>query len=175
RQPGIVGLHALTTANALHYAWSDCGEEQGRRLALLQACAFVPLFLGAAQEPRRGKVKDMTIDDLKPVELKADAQPAAIEEIFADVSGNRMDAAGKILAWLEGKQAATDLIDAARRLIFLKGRDAHDYKFSSAVLEDYYHVSPEWRNQFMATSVFNLRGSGERDNGLVERTRAALA
>jgi hypothetical protein len=60
------------------------------------------------------------------------------------------------------------------RGIFLKGDNAHDYKFSAAVLEDYFNVSPAWRAQFLATSVFNLRGSGDRDNALVARTRAAL-
>ena len=39
---------------------------------------------------------------------------------------------------------ARELINAARVLVFLKGRDAHDYKFSSAILEDYYHISPKW-------------------------------
>ena len=47
-------------------------------------------------------------------------------------------------------------------------------KFSTAVLEDYYHVSPGWRNRYLAGSVFNLRGSKQPDNRLVERTRAAL-
>ena len=65
-------------------------------------------------------------------------------------------------------------IDAARVLIFLKGYDSHDYKFSSAALEDFYHVSPGWRNRYLASSVFRLRGSGGRDNGLVRRTREAL-
>ena len=59
-------------------------------------------------------------------------------------------------------------------LIFLKGRDAHDYKFSSAVLEDYQNISPSWRDRYLAASVFNLRGSGDSDNELVKRTRAAL-
>jgi hypothetical protein len=76
---------------------------------------------------------------------------------------------------MQGREDARDFLDAARRLVFLKGDDAHDYKYSSAVLEDHNHVSPAWRDQYMALSVFNLRGSGERDNGLVERTRAALA
>ena len=68
----------------------------------------------------------------------------------------------------------TDFINTARRLIFLKGNNSHDYKFSSAVLEDFHHVSPAWRPRFLAASVFNLRGSGEKDNSLVSRTRAAL-
>ena len=72
--------------------------------------------------------------------------------------------------WWQG----TGSDNAARRLIFLKGQNAHDYKFSAAVLEDYFDVTPAWRGQFLATSVFNLRGSGDRDNPLVQRTRAAL-
>ena len=76
---------------------------------------------------------------------------------------------------LSDAERATALIDAARVQIFLKGTDSHDYKFSSAVLEDYGHVSPNWRNTYLATSVFKLRGTGGKDNGLVERARAALA
>ena len=67
------------------------------------------------------------------------------------------------------------LIDAARRLVFLKGTDSHDYKFSSAVLEDYYHVSPDFRGQFLAAATYKLRGADEPDNALVDRIRSALA
>jgi hypothetical protein len=67
------------------------------------------------------------------------------------------------------------LMREARRLVFAKGNDAHDYKFSSAALEDYYHLTPAWRGRYLAASMFNLRGSGARDTGLLERTRAALA
>ncbi len=66
------------------------------------------------------------------------------------------------------------MIDAARRLVFLKGDDPHDYKFSSAVLEDYDHVSPSWRDRYLAASLFLLPGSADRDNDLVKRTRAAF-
>jgi hypothetical protein len=67
------------------------------------------------------------------------------------------------------------VIRAARQLVFLKGTDSHDYKYSSAVLEDFYHVSPAWRNRFLAASVVKLRASGDPDNGLVERIRQAIA
>jgi hypothetical protein len=62
----------------------------------------------------------------------------------------------------------------ARRLVFLKGNDAHDYKFSSAVLEDYSHLSPAWRNRYLAAGLYYLPGSERADNGLVKRVRAAL-
>jgi hypothetical protein len=64
---------------------------------------------------------------------------------------------------------------AARRLIFTKGRDSHDYKFSSAALEDYFHLAPAWRPHYAAASMFNLKGTRHPDNGLIRRTRAALA
>ena len=172
RQPGIIGLHTLTTANALHYAYLTSGDDATRRMLLLQNCAFLPMFRKSAAG--RGKLNDRTIDDVKSIALKQSTPAGAVEEIFADVSRNRMTAAGKISSFLNSDGQAEQIIDAARRLIFLKGSDAHDYKFSSAVLEDYYHVSPAWRNRFLALSVFNLKGSGGRDNQLVQRTREAL-
>ena len=44
RQPGIVGLHCVTTANALHFAYGHTGNDETRRMMLLQAAAFLPMF-----------------------------------------------------------------------------------------------------------------------------------
>ena len=172
RQPGIVALHAVTTSNALRYAWDTTASDDTRRMLLLQNAAFLPMFRQAMAG--RGKVGDQKLDELQPEPLAED-NGAAVEEIFADVSRDRLAAARKTLAYLDAHPDPQAFIDAARVLIFLKGSNAHDYKFSSAVLEDYRHVSPRYRGQFLASSVYNLRGSGGPDNGLVQRTRAALA
>lgn len=171
RQPGIIGLHGLTTANAMHYLWRNVADDNLRRRLLLQACSFNCMFRDSARG--RGSLGEQTIDSLEGTPLKATGD-AATTEILADISTDRMRAAEKVYSYLSSGGDSRTLIDAARREIFLKGRDAHDYKFSSAVLEDYSHVSPNWRNRFLATSVFNLKGTGDRDSGLVERTRAAL-
>jgi hypothetical protein len=42
------------------------------------------------------------------------------------------------------------------------------------VLEDYDHLSPGWREPFLASSMFYLRGEKAADNDLVTRTREAL-
>jgi hypothetical protein len=168
RQPGIVALHAVTSTNALHFAYKNGASSQTQILLLLQNAAFLPLFRG-----ERAAGNAVKIDLFNPQPLKAKG-PLAIEEIFADLSNDRMMAAGKTLAYLKDNKQAEGLINAARRLIYLKGNNAHDYKFSSAVLEDYYNISPAWRDRYLAASVFNLRGSGGRDNDLVQRTRAAL-
>jgi hypothetical protein len=123
---------------------------------------------------RGGKLKELNLDQLQPVSL-AGGDRGPLEEIFADVSGNKMDAAGKIMSYLESHPDPSELADRARLLIFLKGNNAHDYKFSSAVLEDHFNVSPKWRAPYLASSVFNLRGSSGPDNALVARTRAALS
>jgi len=173
RQPGIVGLHCVTSINALHFGYQTAGSDETRRYLLLQAAAFLPHFRDAMTK-RGPKLRDMRIDAMEKADLKADGAPA-IEEIFADASKDRTMAARKTLTLLEAKGASADaLMTAARRLVFLKGNDSHDYKFSSAALEDFYHVAPRWRNHFLATSMFNLRGSGDRDNDLVKRIRAAL-
>ncbi len=171
RQPGIVALHAVTTTNALRYAWDTTSSDDTRRMLLLQNAAFVPMFREAMGG--RGKVGSQKLDEIQPVSLAGD-ESKAVEEIFADISSDRMAAAGKTLTYVQSHPSPQEFIDAARVLIFLKGTNAHDYKFSSAVLEDYKNVSPQYRGQFLASSVFNLRGSRGADNKLVERTRAAL-
>jgi hypothetical protein len=171
RQTGIVSLHAVTTTNALHYAYQASGDPQTRLLTILQNAAFLPMFRAAMGG--RGKVADSRIDELQPAEGSTDAAPP-VDSIFAELGSDRPAAARLALAHLRTAGDAKPLIDAARVLVFMKGNDAHDYKFSSAVLEDYYNVSPGLRDQYLAANMYNLRSSTERDNQLVERTRHAL-
>jgi hypothetical protein len=167
RQPGILSLHATTFTNATHYAWQHCRDDETRKMLLLQNAAFLPLFRGDSKD------KGLYLDTLEPLSPRSQGAEA-IAEIFADVSTDRLVAARKILAYLKENPDPESIVHAARRLIFLKGRDSHDYKFSSAVLEDYRAMSPPWRDRYLAASVFNLKGSGDKDNDLVKRTRAAL-
>jgi hypothetical protein len=172
RQPGIVGIHCVTSVNALHYGFETSANDDTRKFLMLQAAAFLPLFrqfmIG------RGRLADRRLDTLE--QLRPTARGAgAVEEILGDVSRDRVTAARKTLALVhDNREEARALMAAARRLIFTKGNDSHDYKFSSAALEDFYHATPAWRDRFLAASMFNLRGAGDRDNDLIRRARAAL-
>jgi hypothetical protein len=171
RQPGIVALHSLTSLNALHYAARTTGDANLRAFLLLQAAAFVPLFRDAMKS--RGKVGDAKIDELHPADGEKDY---TAESVFATLTKDRASAARMAMTYLKGNPAGQkELIDVGRRLIFLKGNDSHDYKFSSAVLEDATAISPAWRDRFLAASLFWLKGSGAPDSGVMKRTRAALA
>lgn len=168
RQPGIVALHTLTTLNALRYTFETASKDDVRRLALLQAAAFLPLFREAMKS--RGKVGELKIDALEPA-----TKTATAESVFDELTKDKPAAASMALAYLKSDpQAARKLVDAGRLLIFLKGSDSHDYKFSSAVMEDYAHINPAWRNQFLAASLFWLKGTGAKDAPVVGRTQAAL-
>jgi hypothetical protein len=174
RQPGIVGLHCVTTANALHFIYQNSSNDETRRLMLLQAAAFLPMFR-QVMIGRSGRLReDLRIDTLEAAPV-AERAPQAVEEIFAEVTRDRLAAARKTLAFLEANgENAQLLMAAARRLTFTKGNDSHDYKFSSAALEDFYHTTPALRPRFLASSMFHLRGSGDRNNNLIQRTQAAL-
>jgi hypothetical protein len=168
RQPGILALHATTFTNASHYSWQHCRDDETRRLLLLQNAAFMPLFRGNSKD------KGIHIDTLEPLDTKAKGAEA-VDEIFAEISKDKLAASRKILGWLKSGSDPKAFADAGRRLIFLKGRDSHDYKFSSAVMEDYKAMAPQWRDRYLGASAFFLRGSGDSDNDLVKRTRAALS
>jgi hypothetical protein len=166
RKTNILTLHSVTSSNALRFAFETAASDENRLMLLLQNAAFVPLFRQAV-----GKMGTVEVDQLEPAE--GDGKHT-VDDIFSTASHNRMAATRMTLEYLGRTHSAKELIAAARRLVFLKGNDAHDYKFSSAVLEDYYHVSPEWRDRFLASSLFYLPASGAPDTPLVGRIRATF-
>jgi len=168
RQPGIVSLHAVTSTNAFNYAYRTVADAETRKMALLQNAAFLPLFRGEMQD--RNKVNDRSI-----VEMEPGSESSDLEGIFGQVGPKSQAAAESALRYLSSGNSAEAFMDEARRYIFLKGNDSHDYKFSSAVLEGYYQISPQWRDRYLAASVFKMRGASGRDNGIVDRIRTALA
>ena len=167
RNPGILPLHAVTTTNAIRYLYDRSQRDETRRLLLLQNASFLPFFRG-------GRGSGARIDQLVPIE-RSSTGDEAIEEICATIGRDNPMAAQRVLGYLARNSRPQALLDAANRLVFQKGNDSHDYKFSAAVLEDYGHLSPSWRARYLAASVFWLSGSSTPDNDLVHRARLALA
>lgn len=164
RRPGIISLHASTTTNALHYAHRHTFNDETRRFLLLQNASFLPLF-----RDRGGAREGVKIDEFDPAEGTPD-----LEDVFADVGKNKEAASRKALAYFAKGGDEKAFLDRAQRLIYLKGTDSHDYKFSSAIIEDSQRLSPALRSRYLAASTAWLEGSGRPDSALVERTRKAL-
>jgi hypothetical protein len=172
RRPGIVSLHSITTTNAMRFAFDTSADDATRRWLLLQAASFLTMFRGELAA-RKENLSEQKLDQLEPLSPNGTGAQA-VEEIFADVSKDKEAAARKVLGYLKTTGDARPITDAARRLVFHKGTDSHDYKFSSAALEDYAHVSPAWRGRYLAASVFWLKGSGDKEADLVRRTKDAI-
>src|SRR5205814_531309 len=79
RQPGIVGIHTLTSTNAMRYAFGACSNDETRKLLLLQNAVFLTLFRGAMKS--RGSIGDQKIEQLEAAEIPSDSV-AALDSIF---------------------------------------------------------------------------------------------
>jgi hypothetical protein len=164
-QPSIVLVHAQTTANALHYAYRVCGNEQTQQLMLLQCAAFMAMFRTLVAAPR----PDSGLDSLQPLPLDSTGADA-IAEIFTDVSaGHRLQAARKSLGYLQNGGDAGALIATARHHLIYNADEPHDYKFSEAVFDNYSQlVDSAWRSRFLSAGMAYFRGPAKRPGPVVE-------
>lgn len=168
QQPGIVPLHAVTTSNAIRYLYRQVQDNRVRQWLLLQNAAFVPHFRESAKG--RGKLGSSDLLELQA----AEESNADLERLFKQIGSDRQAAAQTVLSVAQTSEAAHQLIGRAREMVFLKGNDAHDYKFSSAALEDYYQIDPAWRTRYLAGCCYLLHGDSEPTTGLAKRVLQEL-
>ena len=165
RQPGIVGLHTLTSGNSMQHAFLTSKRPETRLLMLLQGLAWMSQFRNI-MDPKRDE--DVRITELEPGEIPRSSQKAA-EDILSTISTDRAEAAAKAFAFDERFESSGELFEGARRLVFTKCTEHHQYKWPAAIFEDYRLVSPEWRPHMAATSMYYLRGTGHPDSPVIER------
>ena len=172
RQPGIYGIHTVTSASALRYAFNSAGNAETRLLLMLQAVGWLCQFRTFMSAKEAG-LNETRITRLTPVEIPGDAALAA-ESIFADIGRNPVAAAGKTLSFAI-QHGQSDLVETtARAFIARKATDAHDYKYPVAVFEDAGLVSAHWRPNLLAAAAYHVPGSATPDSPLLLRATAAI-
>jgi hypothetical protein len=169
RQNGIVPLHAVTSTNAIHYLFQTVKEERLRWWLLLQNCAFVSLLRDAAKD--RDKLRDIKIDTLAS---DADSTPAELGKVFQNLGSDRDLASRQVYTYLQRSNSPNDFFASARNYVFSKGNDSHDYKFSSAILEDYSNVTPAYRNLYLSGCAQLLHGDSAPDTKFFQQVRDLL-
>ena len=172
RKPGIFGIHTVTSTNGLRYAFETAADPETRLVMLLQGIGWMCQFRNF-MSTASGGLKDVEIDKLQP------ARPTnhvgkTVEEIFAELSSDRSTAAAKAMALANQTPRLEVFKQTARSLIFRKGTDAHDYKYSASIFEDYNRVSKQFRPHMLATAVYHLRGSTLPDSAVMQRAQAAI-
>ncbi len=162
RQPGIFGIHTVTSLNGLHYAWETASSANTRLLMLLQGvgwmCQFQKFMAGQGDGLRDVRITDLPEDK---------SEPASVSQIFELIGSDVTQAATKAMSIASDSAQSGVFTQTACRLIFSKATDAHDYKYAAAVFEDLERVSPVWRPQMLATAVYHLRASGAPDTPLM--------
>jgi hypothetical protein len=136
---------------------------------LLQNCAFVSLLRDAAKD--RDKLRDIKIDTLAS---DAGSTPAELGTVFQNLGRDRDLASRQVYIYLQRSNSPNDFFASARNYVFSKGNDSHDYKFSSAILEDYSNVSPAYRNLYLSGCAQLLHGDSAPDTKLFQRVRGLL-
>ena len=171
RQPAIVPLHAMTTTNAMHYLVQHVHDDSLRRWLMLQNASFLGHFREAAAG--RDRFEAFKMDELTVVDHPAN-DDGAVRELFNRKDEPRDESAARVLSYLGSGGDPRGLMQEARRLVFQKGNDSHDYKYSSAILEDYYARSPQWRDRILAAGSVLFPASNAKDTGLADRVAAAF-
>ena len=169
RQPGIYGIHTVTSVNALRYAYEMSADRRNRLLLLLQGLGWMGQFanfMGKAE----GGLGPTQITDLPAADLPADS-PAALQSIFETLAQEPARAAAQAQAFARQGGDLAAFAAVAKGLVVRKQSDAHHYKYSTAVFEDLNLVSPEWRPQLLATSVYYLRGLSVPDDQPLQALR----
>jgi hypothetical protein len=163
----LVGIHAVTSANALHYAYTTAPDAQDRLLLLLQAAGWMGQFrtwAGARPENMRA----FRITDMEP------ASSVAVSEIFAGIPSNPDASAGRVFRLAADPAARREYLAAAMRLTLAKAGEVHYYKYLAALIEDVPLMSAEWQPHMLAATVFYVKGANDPETAPMRRAREAL-
>ena len=171
RQPGILGIHAVTSMNSLHYAFRTAADPQTRLLLLLHGVAWTGRF--RQQMTSRGKIGEAKITELPPAAVPGDEAESAAQ-VLARIGPDTAGAAALAFELARRFPEPDAYEKLARRVLFRKGTDAHHYKYAAAIFEDFGLVSPAWRPHLLATSVYYLRGTNDPDSPVMKRAVEAV-
>ena len=161
----LTGIHAVTSANAMHYAWQSATDARDRVLLMLQGVGWVGQFKTFA-ETRPETMRKLAITDLKPAE-------GSVEETLATIPAKMDDAAGRIFSMGRDAQARRAWLAAAMRSTLSKANEVHYYKYLAALIEDVPLASPDWQPHLLAATAYYVKGAGDPDPMWIKRAREA--
>lgn len=172
RVSGITSVHANTSINAMYYGYKRSDDDRTKRMLLLQAMSFVTLFRDLLGDRRKG----IMIDNMEPLETipMGDDTQQTFGELFASISEDRSVASRQLLHILQQGGDANIYRAQGRFYTMQQNTGYHDYKFTEAAFENSYAVSPEWRDRYLAASVYYMNGSGDNLNTVVSQASELL-
>jgi hypothetical protein len=167
----LAAVHAVTSANALHYAYLTASDPQVRYLLLLQAVGWMGQFRKFA-ETRPDGLRPFVITGMEPQEKPP--VDRALTETFAGIPANPDAAARNVFRFAGDLPARQAFLAEAVRLILGKADEVHYYKYLAAMIEDVPLVSPAWQPHVLAATVYYAKGTEDSESQPMKRAREAL-
>src|SRR5688572_16378955 len=168
----ITAVHAVTSANGLHYAFLAASDPQLRYLLLLQAVGWMGQFRKWAGMREEG-LRPFAITELVRKEESAPTD-RALAETLAGIPANRDSSGGRVFSLAGDLPARQAFLAEAVRLTLTKADEVHHYKYLAALIEDVPLVSPAWQPHLLAATVYYLKGAGDPESTPMKRAREAL-
>lgn len=166
RRPGLLPVHPTTVSSALYYIFGTTRIDSTRRLALLQAASWLPLFRDTLSQRVGFSMERGGID---PLLEEAELEPVGVDELFASPS---LDGARACLA----SHGTLEPYAAALRTHLIRGvREHHQPKYTAAILEDVQSADARWHTALMAPALQYLPSAATASTPLFERSRALVA
>jgi hypothetical protein len=164
----IVGIHAVTSANALHHAYLTAPTGASRLLLLLQAVGWMAQFRTWASS------RDKELRPLSITELEPRSEPADIETILSRPASEMEHAASEVLRVAQDLPKRQGLLAGALRTTIPKANEVHYYKYLAALVEDVPLVSADWQPHLTAAAVYYMKRPGDPEPAPMTRAREAL-
>lgn len=169
RQPGIGGIHTVTSANSMHYAFRRAKDSRTKLLMMLQGVGWISQFRNFMLPP-----DDVGASILETMPGHLASGESAVEQVFNTLSDDPVAASQLALAYGQRESDPAAFFDGARRLVFAKASEHHMYKWPAALMENYHHVTPEYRPYILATSVYYTPAPKRRDSRVHQRAMEAM-
>ncbi len=171
RLPGILGVHCVTSANALHYAFRMSSNAETRLYLLLQGVGWMGQF--ASYMSRNDEMRNLDLSKLERADVPG-PKTGEVSAILAQLGTDTDEAARKALGYAMDHTDLTEFFRMSRSILFRKVNESHRFKYAAAIFEDLSLVSPVWRPHMLATSTYYLQGPSHRDSATVLRARESL-
>ena len=164
----IVGLHVVSSMNALHHAYLSAPDSQTRFLMMLQAVGWAVQFRTFAGA-RENSLRAFSITELEPAE-----KDAPLEEVFANIPSNLDAAASQVMRMAAKPASRRAYLAAALRSQAAKADEVHYYKYLAALMEDSALTKARWQPHLTAATVYYLKGTKDTEPAAMKRAREAL-
>jgi hypothetical protein len=165
RGPGLLPVHPTTIANALHHIHRSSRDDETRRVALLQAAAWIPRLREALADNGRISRTESSMNALVKV-------PGKRDESLVEVL--RAPTTDRVLACLWRGDRTESFATELRSNLYRAVDQNHQPKYAAALLEDVSLCHPRWRPVLLAPCLDYLPSARTPTTAVHERSQEAL-